>query len=132
MSRFADPRRRLRSLPSPSLLPEDEDKSTSNNGTFTFLARKGGKKGKHFFSTSFAWGKTIFLAVGTALLLQSFRAVSKMAHLKIATSTSGITQEYDAVIVGAGWAGIRAAEILIKGGVENILVLEAHNYIGGR
>jgi len=132
MSRFADPRRRLRSLPSPSLLPEDEDKSTSNNGTFTFLARKGGKKGKHIFSTSFAWGKTIFLAVGTTLLLQSFRAVSKVAHLKIATSTSGITQEYDAVIVGAGWAGIRAAEILIKGGVENILVLEAHNYIGGR
>jgi cation diffusion facilitator CzcD-associated flavoprotein CzcO len=48
--------------------------------------------------------------------------------------SSGIhtTSSYDAVIVGAGWSGIKAAETLLKGGVNNILVLEAHDYIGGR
>lgn len=40
--------------------------------------------------------------------------------------------DYDAVIVGAGWAGIRAAKKLLDEGVTNILVLEANDYIGGR
>ena len=47
-------------------------------------------------------------------------------------ASSPAIPEYDAVVVGAGWAGIRAAETLIKGGVDNILVLEANGYIGGR
>ena len=46
-------------------------------------------------------------------------------------ASSGI-QQYDAVIVGAGWAGISAAKALLEDGVENILVLEANDYIGGR
>lgn len=41
-------------------------------------------------------------------------------------------EQYDAVIVGAGWAGISAAKALIEEGVDNILVLEANDYIGGR
>ncbi|KAL7523237.1 hypothetical protein ACHAWF_000433, partial [Thalassiosira exigua] len=40
-------------------------------------------------------------------------------------------QMFDAVIVGAGWAGIKAAEVLIGEGIDNILILEANNYIGG-
>ena len=51
---------------------------------------------------------------------------------KKSTIASSDIQQYDAVIVGAGWAGIKAAETLLKGGVDNILVLEAHDYIGGR
>ena len=39
---------------------------------------------------------------------------------------------YDAVIVGAGWAGIRAGLTLLEEGVSSILVLEASDYIGGR
>ncbi|KAL7528869.1 hypothetical protein ACHAWF_002742 [Thalassiosira exigua] len=39
--------------------------------------------------------------------------------------------KFDAVIVGAGWAGIKAAEVLIGEGVDNILVLEANDYVGG-
>ena len=42
------------------------------------------------------------------------------------------SQQYDAVIVGAGWAGIRAAKTLLDEGITNILVLEANDYIGGR
>ena len=38
---------------------------------------------------------------------------------------------YDAVVVGAGWAGIRAAETLMDEGLT-IIVLEANDYIGGR
>ena len=41
-------------------------------------------------------------------------------------------QQYDAVIVGAGWAGLRAAKTLLDSGISNILVLEANDYIGGR
>ena len=39
---------------------------------------------------------------------------------------------YDAVIVGAGWAGIRAGLTLLEEGVSSFLVLEASDYIGGR
>jgi len=43
-----------------------------------------------------------------------------------------ITRQYDAVIIGAGWAGIRATESLLTEGINSILVLEANDYIGGR
>lgn len=39
---------------------------------------------------------------------------------------------YDAVIVGAGWSGIKAALVLKGSGYKNILILEANNYVGGR
>jgi len=40
---------------------------------------------------------------------------------------------YDAVIVGAGWSGIRAAEILSQDeGISKVLIIEANDYIGGR
>lgn len=39
---------------------------------------------------------------------------------------------YDAVIVGAGWAGLGAAKSLKESGLENILILEARDRIGGR
>ena len=50
-----------------------------------------------------------------------------------ATATATQNDEvYDAVIVGAGWAGIRAGLTLLEEGVLSILVLEASDYIGGR
>ena len=55
----------------------------------------------------------------------------KSIHKKFDSASSGI-QQYDAVIVGAGWAGISAAKALLDGGVDNVLVLEAQDYIGGR
>ena len=39
---------------------------------------------------------------------------------------------YDAVIVGAGWAGLGAAKSLKESGLQNILILEARDRIGGR
>lgn len=40
---------------------------------------------------------------------------------------------YDAVIVGAGWSGIRAAEVLSQDeGISKVLIIEANDYIGGR
>jgi monoamine oxidase len=39
---------------------------------------------------------------------------------------------YDVIKVGAGCAGLKAAETLSTNGFENILVLEAHDRIGGR
>ena len=46
------------------------------------------------------------------------------------TSTEKI--EYDAVIIGAGWAGLRAAQILSEAGVGSVLILDAENQPGGR
>ena len=39
---------------------------------------------------------------------------------------------YDAIIVGAGWAGLKAADTLLSSGVSSILLLEATDFIGGR
>ena len=39
---------------------------------------------------------------------------------------------FDVVVIGAGWAGIAAANTLNELGITNIIVLEARNYIGGR
>jgi NADPH-dependent 2,4-dienoyl-CoA reductase/sulfur reductase-like enzyme len=77
------------------------------------------------------------LAVGALALLFAFPMLKKVSDTSIGKTlfvSSGIhtTSSYDAVIVGAGWSGIKAAETLLKGGVNNILVLEAHDYIGGR
>ncbi|KAJ9577372.1 hypothetical protein L9F63_006052, partial [Diploptera punctata] len=43
-----------------------------------------------------------------------------------------ITKEVDVVIVGAGPSGIAAASRLLENGVDNIVVLEAEDRIGGR
>jgi len=45
---------------------------------------------------------------------------------------SGDTKIYDAVIIGAGWAGISAAAKLLSGDIKNILILEGRDYMGGR
>ncbi len=42
------------------------------------------------------------------------------------------SEQFDAVIVGAGWAGISAAKTLLDSGVSSVLVLEANDYMGGR
>lgn len=68
-------------------------------------------------------GKSIFLTVGALALFT-------LGMIKNYEPTS--EKSYDAVIVGAGWAGIKAAATLLENGVENILVLEGSDYIGGR
>jgi len=40
--------------------------------------------------------------------------------------------DYDAVVIGAGWAGLKALQTLLDSGISSILVLEANGYIGGR
>ena len=40
--------------------------------------------------------------------------------------------KYDVIIIGAGCAGMKAAETLSSNGIKNILVLEAQERIGGR
>ena len=41
-------------------------------------------------------------------------------------------QDYDAIIIGAGYAGLGAALELKKAGLSDILVIEKNDYIGGR
>ena len=69
------------------------------------------------------------LIFGFAVLACTF-TVSMLSHEQYDAAKK--YEKYDAVIVGAGWAGISAAKVLLDGGVDNILVLEANNYIGGR
>jgi len=51
-----------------------------------------------------------------------------------AVTAASSQDRYDAVIVGAGWAGIRAVEVLTTNGVpgDRVLVLEAAEHAGGR
>ena len=65
--------------------------------------------------------------------------ISNCAVMKIAFSIGEIlgeylskTTDYDAVIVGAGWAGLKAARTLLDEGLSSILVLGANDYVGGR
>ena len=50
-------------------------------------------------------------------------------HVEVFGSNNKV---YDSIIIGAGWAGLRAAKTLLDEGVTNILILEANDYIGGR
>ena len=86
-------------------------------------------------SLSSSIAKNFCLAFGVlfvfVFILPLLQDSGKSIHKKFASASSGI-QQYDAVIVGAGWAGISAAKALLDDGVENVLVLEAQDYIGGR
>lgn len=50
----------------------------------------------------------------------------------LSASPSTEDEVYDAVVIGAGWSGIRAALVLKRFGYKNILILEANDYVGGR
>lgn len=47
-------------------------------------------------------------------------------------STSKTTNIHDVIIIGAGMAGLSAANHLIKNGLTDFRILEAHNRTGGR
>ena len=42
------------------------------------------------------------------------------------------TYRFDAIVIGAGWAGINAARTLKANGVGSVLVVEANDFVGGR
>ena len=42
------------------------------------------------------------------------------------------TTTYDVIIIGAGWAGIRALETLLSRNITNVLLIESTSVIGGR
>jgi monoamine oxidase len=48
------------------------------------------------------------------------------------TTTNATATTYDVIIIGAGWAGIRALEILLLQNITNVLLLESTSVIGGR
>jgi len=100
---------------------------------------RGKQQQRYCLSHFLASGKSIFLTVGALALFTfgmidtpNYEPAGKKSSSSITSSPFIQKKKYDAVIVGAGWAGIKAAQTLIENGVENILVLEAHNYIGGR
>ena len=58
--------------------------------------------------------------------------MNKFIIFFIAAAFSAIIQQYDYIIIGAGWAGLGACSKLKAGGASNILILEAKNRTGGR
>lgn len=47
-------------------------------------------------------------------------------------SSSTTATTYDVIIIGAGWAGIRALETLLSQNITNVLLLESTTVVGGR
>lgn len=66
-----------------------------------------------------------FFALHAAILIISLLVIAARAQ---PTSTT----EYDVIVVGAGMAGVTAARRLADLGVDNVLVLEARDRVGGR
>ncbi|XP_064396320.1 uncharacterized protein LOC135343254 [Halichondria panicea] len=52
--------------------------------------------------------------------------------ISLGSSQSCSSQDADVIIIGAGMAGIAAAARLQEGGINNILILEGSNRVGGR
>lgn len=72
-----------------------------------------------------------------ALIFLMELTISSAKSLKGSTKhENGASSEkntvYDVIIVGAGWAGLGAANYLKDSDVTNFLVLEARDYVGGR
>ena len=102
-------------------LPLEKDDPAAASGDTISRVKLGGRSSS--VMNIFAFGCGV-LVIGFTFSLLQYSGLSIYA-------SSGM-QQYDAVIVGAGWAGISAAKALLEDGVENILVLEANDYIGGR
>ena len=47
-------------------------------------------------------------------------------------SDVNVTNVYDAIVIGGGVAGLAACSQLAQNGVQNILLIEAKNRLGGR
>lgn len=62
----------------------------------------------------------------------SFSTTSETSDVPLPSAFEETTEQYDVVIIGAGWSGLKAAQTLISNGASNILVLEANEYVGGR
>lgn len=86
------------------------------------------------FIAAFCCSETAF-AFAPPLRLQSPPSFAIMAAAKPKVVDQDKIDEdhiFDAVIIGAGWAGLAAATTLKKKGCDNICILEARDYIGGR
>mmetsp|Transcript_34227 Transcript_34227/g.74089 ORF Transcript_34227/g.74089 Transcript_34227/m.74089 type:complete len:552 (+) Transcript_34227:130-1785(+) len=66
------------------------------------------------------------------LIILSMAIKSQFFPGKTPRETKINTTHYDAVVIGAGWAGLKAAQTMLDYGISSILVLEANGHIGGR
>jgi polyamine oxidase len=62
--------------------------------------------------------------------MASFRIISLVAQASLLSAQD--TYDYDVIIMGAGAAGIGAAKTLSAANIGNFVIIEAHDYIGGR
>ena len=66
------------------------------------------------------------------ILLSVFSSILSTISLSVIANTSNRIKQSQVVIIGAGVAGLTAANRLYKEGVRDIVVLEARSRIGGR
>ena len=137
----------------------EEDKENEDDTSFDYnihkqeaVAKEDQSKFKRFLSSDITFVVIILLllgiglGVGLGLTLGKGNSNSGSTSSSTASSsgndneivmdnggwTDVNTEEYDAVIIGAGWAGVSAAKELLHAGVTNFLILEAEDYVGGR
>ena len=84
-----------------------------------------------FSSTSAAFFAAPLTTSAVANSTSLNNGVVKQTQLSVATSAVDIQPAFDAIIIGAGMAGMSAARILVDSGY-NVLVVESRNRTGGR
>lgn len=139
----------------------EEDKENEDDTSFDYnihkqedVAKEDQSKFKRFLSSDITFVVIILLllgiglGVGLGLTLGKGNSNSGSTSSSTASSSGNdneivmdnggwtdvdtVDEMYDAVIIGAGWAGVSAAKELLKAGVTNFLILEAEDYVGGR
>lgn len=55
-----------------------------------------------------------------------------LIQFRMSVKDAGRQKKYKVCIIGAGAAGLSAANSLVKNGIQDFLILEARNRIGGR